>query len=158
MDYYKALYAARKSMQQCVQCGKQDAFTLNGHTYCADCTEWRREYYQKKKPEVLKRTHEYKAARTRTLREKGICTTCGKRKVTPPYATCDRCRAKSRGKDRAKREWYMNDTTLCSKCHKRPHLEGKKMCAECAESFKRVQELGAAARHRRRRNGAMVCD
>lgn len=160
MGYYKELYNTRRALHRCVQCGKQDAFTLNGRAYCADCTEWRRLYYlerARKKPEVLEKARAYGLSRTQRLREAGLCTHCGKRNVTPPYATCDRCRAKARAAYRAKREPYMNDETLCRKCHKRPRLEGKNMCAECTESFKRVQAIGVEKR-RRRRNGETVCD
>lgn len=161
MGYYKDLYNTRRMLHRCVQCGKQDAFTLNGRVYCADCTEWRRMYYLKRaeaRPEVLENARAHMATRRVALQEKGICPTCGKRKVTPPYATCDQCRAKARERDRAKRGWYIRDDTLCAKCHKRLRLEGKKMCAECCESFKRVQAMGAAARRGRRGNVAAVCD
>lgn len=157
MSYYKEHYATQKSMQRCVQCGKQDAYTLNGHPYCADCSEYRREYYKKrsKKPEVMAHAKEYQNARRKEFKDKGLCPICG-RKSTPPYVCCKKCRAKYRAKAREAKKAYVFDDTVCKRCHNHPRLEGKKLCAECYEKMMLVQKAGAAARRERRKNVEVV--
>lgn len=101
----KQSYNYLKTVRRCVQCGKQDAYTLNGRTYCAECMEWRNAYYQKRRedPEYAKKWADRSTERRRRFRESGLCPRCGK-KPEPPYSLCAKCRAKNRARYRAKKE------------------------------------------------------
>ena len=81
----------------CRECGKQDAYTLNGHTKCADCverdTERRREqrgyqpaWAREKKPE---KTINYPRGAN------GICWTCNKKPRLEGKKLCAECYGKA---------------------------------------------------------------
>ena len=86
-----------KAAHICLDCGQQDAYTLNGYTYCHDCNEKRN-----------RRAAEYRRANREVIRAKDIerreryiangrCAVCGTQKKTYEVGTeCGRCAAKKR--------------------------------------------------------------
>lgn len=148
-------YAYLRENHRCAQCRKVDAYTLNGHVYCAECTEYRRRYYQKRRkdPErrekILRQANEFMADR----RRQGLCPRC-RRKSEPPYVYCAACRGKDRRRRRRLHPAWTDDGVSCTRCHKAPRLEGHKLCASCYAHMMEAQKLGAAASRSRKRKGA----
>ena len=69
-EYNHTIYQARKNSHLCIQCGKQDAFTLNGRARCAECTAAERER-DKKRYQKSGKERNRKAYQDRL--EKGVC-------------------------------------------------------------------------------------
>ena len=144
-DYYKARH-------RCVMCHKQDAYTLAGRVYCAECAEWRSEYYRKRRqdPEYRRKASEYyssyrKAWEAQRIAE-GRCLTC-QRLVSGPYKHCAVCRAKARERYKAA---HRQDDGLCWRCQQEPRLEGRKLGEKCYRKMLEISKLGAEARARKR--------
>lgn len=123
----------------CVDCKKQDAYTLNGHARCFECSfKNSKQACKVAKVNQEKRKIDAKARRDR-WRESGKCTRCGR--VKPPYdlhMTCAACRAKmnARRKDRMTEQegYYPRGTPgLCYFCL-HPVMEGKKVCQRCYDA------------------------
>lgn len=133
----------KKEQHKCVRCGKQDAYTLIGRSYCYECCE-----YDKNHPRS-ERVRENNNARQREQYHKcielGICPTCKKRKATDGYKNCPICRSK---KARKRLEYQhangtipqelMDGTTYCSICAKPLNednrIKDKKICKRCYQS------------------------
>jgi hypothetical protein len=130
-----------RDLHVCKSCKRQDAFTLNGRAYCAECAAKNAERKRKWRGE----NPEESRARSRQSREKyameNRCTVCGK---PLPYMcgfkTCASCREHSR-QLRAEKRWRENPDRfirgtpgICYRCVKRPVMEGKKVCKQCYES------------------------
>lgn len=132
--------------QRCCLCHKQDAYTLNGRHYCADCTERRRQhskrYWERHRDEINERRRKRSAEKYHERKEAGLCVYCGK--PSGSYAKCKQCRAKEMS-------WYVKrmiargenyprgDNGFCWKCNKVPAEEGKRFCAECSRKFKAIR-------------------
>ena len=58
----------------------------------------------------------------------GLCSRCGKNRVTDGYLTCQECR----DKDKANRE-YKREHNLCVKCGRNHVSPNRKYCDECLE-------------------------
>lgn len=93
--YHKAYMKERrlwlKQHHCCTECGKQDAYTLNGRSRCFNCNEKKNN------------THGDKAKRNANEKNKrkqaeisGMCVRCFNRKADKGYKTCSHCRTKSR--------------------------------------------------------------
>lgn len=132
-----------KSMRCCVECGEQDAYTLNGRRYCYECNEKHKASNEKNY------NSELAANRAKQYRDKcaenGICTRCKKRKATEGMKTCSTCRAKDKQRyikqhTGATPRHLRNDYGLCYKCGK--ELDGQmntngeksKLCSSCYAS------------------------
>lgn len=89
-----------KEHHMCIDCGKQDAYTLSGKSRCYECgeraNECSRNNYDSKKP------HERYLKRKQQAIENGLCTCCFKRKADTGYKSCSICRKKDIEKYRKK--------------------------------------------------------
>ena len=82
-----------KSLQRCVRCGKQDAYTMNGHQRCYECTEKGKEYCRKHNKELRENLKLKNKERYDNLKSQGICVICGKKK-TFGNVVCSTCLGK----------------------------------------------------------------
>lgn len=120
----------------CVDCKKQDAYTLNGHARCFECSQKNSIQACKVARATQEKRNINAKARRDQWREDGRCTRCGGVKL--PYdlhMTCAICRAKSKAKREdklAKQDSYYPRRTpgLCYFCL-HPVMEGKKVCQRC---------------------------
>ena len=132
----------RKLLKQnhlCIDCKKQDAYTLNGRSRCYECAKKNakasREYRSKKRNKHNKAQKELHAK----WREEGRCVRCGR--VKPwweLHALCEQCRIQMAGLKRSKREacddYFPRGTPgLCYFCLQ-PVLPGKKVCKRCYDA------------------------
>lgn len=147
-EYMRDTRRFYRSRGRCAECGKEDAYTIGGRYYCADCAEKRRALEQQ-------RDHAQANARRRDIRadrrEKGLCTECGAQLPSDDtHMLCPSCRALSRARNERKRraqgieprsESY--ERGVCYKCQ-RP-LDGGmaewsgrplRVCQACAEKAK----------------------
>lgn len=126
-----------KRVNRCIKCQKQDAYTLNGRSYCFECATKMNEFtaiYREKNKE--KRKQENKIQRD-YWRENGMCTHCGK--ILPPnykYLHCTVCRAEKRNAQRKRRigvaiNYPRGSNGFCWQCNKQKAMEGKKLCQDC---------------------------
>jgi hypothetical protein len=83
-----------KSVQRCVRCGKQDAYTMNGHQRCYECSEKCKEYAQKHHKQNREKHLEVMHERYERLKAQGLCVECGK-KAIPGFVRCQRCAIKN---------------------------------------------------------------
>jgi len=115
----------------CRDCGKQDAHTMAGHSFCYECNEkrnaWARAYREKNRErENAKRREKYAQRKTQHL-----CASCGREMlITDKHCKCPRCRG-----DEYKR--YVTKYipkrvgNVCFQCCTNPPLDGKKLCQSC---------------------------
>ena len=92
----KERYQWIKENHLCVQCHKQDAYTLSGRVHCFECTQKDKEYRQKsywKDPEKDKIRKQKKHDESE---QQGICVRCHKRKPIDGLKMCPTCLAKNR--------------------------------------------------------------
>ena len=133
-----------KQRGRCILCRKEDAFTMNGRALCAECAE--KNQRRLSTPEMKAYVHKYNTERHARLTEAHICTWCG---IQMPedyeYTRCPKCRTKQLILERARRTPKWNDPDLCSRCHKEPPIEGKKLCKACYEKALRAIERANAA-------------
>ncbi len=95
-QYMKERRAWFKSLHFCTECGKQDAYTLNGRNRCYECSE--KHNKQSNTERHKERNKEYaKTVYTKCIEQK-ICTQCHKRKPTPGRKICLICLAISRNR------------------------------------------------------------
>lgn len=142
-------YHYYKDRNRCVQCRKQDAFTLNGRSFCAECVskygEYRKKYEESHAEELSQRRkaqREYRAAN-------GLCTKCGRPLEDSWYKTCPKCRARSakakreensrKGKPTIDEKRMRSFEGYCYKCGE-PAMEGEnvrgtsiRLCPRCYE-------------------------
>jgi len=102
-----------KKRKRCVLCHQKDAFTMNGRTYCAECTDrlakYRRKAYEKGGAAINAARKEERARR----RENGLCSGCGKPLETgSQYTLCGKCRAYCRQLKNKQRERQGEKQTL----------------------------------------------
>lgn len=87
-EYDKRIREIAKAEHRCIQCGKQDAYTLNGRSRCSVCSDKgkladRKRYQTHNGPEAQKKVREKRAAN-------GLCVRCGR--ISPPgRRTCALC-------------------------------------------------------------------
>ena len=141
----------------CVDCKRQDAYTLNGRARCFECSEKNREGQRKRRNENLEAERKKSRDQRQQWREAGKCTRCGRDKPAwEVYAVCERCRARdndSRQRKREQRDDYFprGTTGLCYFCLQ-PVMDGKKECRRCYDArmpgLKKAQEAARATRSR----------
>lgn len=80
-------YRKRKALNQCVECGKQDDYTISGRSLCFECNEKNKvrtkKYYAENKEKI-------KTDR-QILIKRGICITCRKRNAAKGRKRCKEC-------------------------------------------------------------------
>jgi len=94
-EYMRDLRAWWKSTGKCTSCGKQDAYTLGGRSWCAECAEHRRISQQGRD---LTRQYARVKAQRDERRAAGLCTQCGRelpKGVSYSFVMCPVCRAKA---------------------------------------------------------------
>lgn len=146
-EYIKEHRRWMKEHHMCTECGKQDAYTLNGRTYCYECNEKHNERTQKQyhSEKVTQRVLECAKQRREKRAEQGICVNCGKRKAEHGKKQCSICLAKGRENK------HQNNNTiprherfaygLCYKCGN--PLDGQinkdgsksKLCTTCYSTY-----------------------
>lgn len=155
-----------KAHHYCVKCHGQDAYTLIGRSYCAECAEHHRTYSRKHyaaRGGAKERAHD-RAMRIERL-QAGMCTVCGIPLAEGHlYVTCDKRRAKARNAKRKETELrtgYKTGAARCrwqyGECYKcgAPVKEGLssygtpyRMCDRCyadsMEGLKRAREAAQA--------------
>lgn len=131
----KAYYRSRK---RCTLCGKQDAYTLNDRSLCAECAEKRRilaANYRNEHPERIKA---YRAEYEKGRRAAGLCHACGK-PTENGRSRCPRCREKEnrRRREKVREDGLVNlprgDNGVCWQCNKKPALDGQRLCQSCRD-------------------------
>lgn len=142
-QYSLDTYYWLKAHHRCTRCKKQDAYTLNGKTYCYECTEKRKEEYQLKKQKHAEWWKNY----TSNLIDKGLCPRC--RKPTDRQGKiCTECLAKRRVQTKAKDierrrkkqienniNFPRGENGFCYLCNKRPAMDGRRLCSECYDKL-----------------------
>lgn len=138
----KARYEYLKSRHRCAKCAGQDAYTLNGRAYCAECIDRMSE----RQRVYISRHREQHNAYNRAYRDKckaaGLCVRCRKPAVRGK-TMCAVCAAKDNARHRKKpcelidrEEWV--DQGMCRNCRK-PVKEGEsvwsgrpfRLCPDC---------------------------
>lgn len=132
--------ALRKKAGICRDCGKEDAYTMIGRTYCFDCAEKQRlaKAKARKDPEKRQKMLDQHKAMTDRYESEHRCKTCGKKlSENYKYKNCERCRAKYRRALKKSREKIYGtpnergQNNICWQCNKNIVMKGKKICAEC---------------------------
>lgn len=132
----------RKRAGVCRDCGKQDAYTLGGRTYCFDCAE--KQMLAKRKarenPEKREKMLESHRQMQNRYEEEHRCKLCGKPlSESYHYKRCVRCRkrqARAVKKSREKKYGIPNirgENGICYMCNKYPVMQGKRVCKKCYE-------------------------
>lgn len=148
-------YHWAKENHLCVQCHKQDAYTLSGRVHCFECTQKDKEYRQKsywKDPEKDKIRKQKKHDESE---QQGVCVRCHKRKPIDGLKMCPTCLAKNRKKYRIWAEKNgitprgdLDYNDLCYMCHKEKKMKNRKMCKSCyekiCENLKKGREIARA--------------
>lgn len=145
-EYDRESYAFWKSLNRCVTCHEQDAYTLAGRVRCAECTakysELRKSYRERNKERVYAKQRDWYSL----MKAEKRCVRCGK-PVEGKHVICAGCRAKRRasyaerssaGGKIAKRQ--ASDLGICGVCNKRPATAGRRTCPECYENSMRNLE------------------
>ena len=93
----KSRYDLLKTLNRCVICGKQDAYTLMGKSCCCDCLEKKRQYaknYNATHPEICRETHKNSILKRKLNK---LCIYCGR--PIPSHrsgkVTCQLCAEKN---------------------------------------------------------------
>ena len=129
-EYRKLL----KDNHLCRECKAQDAYTLNGHSRCFECSQ--KENERARKTRANNPEHEKKLARARreTALEKGLCTNCRKRTPKAGHKQCSVCinaANKKRNIERQMRIAQARYLHLCSICKEEPVYKDKRVCKAC---------------------------
>ena len=124
----------------CRDCRKQDAYTLAGRTFCAECAERQRlakadaRQDEEKRLKILEQHRQMQARYVAEHR----CKTCGKKLEDGyGYKQCELCRKRqSRASQKYKHKKYgvpnlRGQNGICWQCNKNPVIDGKKLCQEC---------------------------
>lgn len=139
-------YRLRKKAGVCPRCGREDAFTMTGRSFCADCAEKARanKAAQYAVEEKKIRMYAQHCNGQKKRRDMGLCPTCG-RPATPGYSTCEYCRAKHRNYMRNYRNSFTRGQYgICWQCNKREALPGKRVCQSCYDMKIRCQRQAIA--------------
>lgn len=129
-----------RSIGRCTECHKEDAYTMNGRSLCADCAEKdrqkKREQYGLDPRKYLDRNKESYDRR----KELRLCVKCGKPLESDnPRVRCLRCTRKLAmyehkvtEKNRPPEQNFpRGDNGICYICNRNPVIPGKSTCADC---------------------------
>lgn len=153
-EYDKRMREIMKREHRCIQCGKQDAYTLNGRSRCSVCAEKgriadKKRYTTHCSPEATKAVRENRGAQ-------GLCVRCGR--IAPPgRRVCQLCvsRTNKNLRDRKIAEgmnYPRGSNGIYWTCNKEPVMEGKKICQSCYEKTMIAQRM-ATEWHKQNGNG-----
>lgn len=138
-------YEYFKMQQRCVDCGKRDAYTLNGRAVCANCYDKNKAWYHRNRESVNRTTNERYHRKKAEYAASGLCSRCGQRPAEEGYKMCRKCQEYSHMRYMASRrhKGTLLNTGGCTRCHKAEPIEGKRLCAECyafvCESLKKAR-------------------
>lgn len=146
-----------KHQCKCKYCRKIDAYTLNGHTLCADCLEKEAKSARKRRS---RNPYKYRDAQKKIRDERrgeGKCTRCGI--VLPDlysFVTCPTCRMETRNRLRNIRadtdKNIRGQNGICYQCNKNVAIEGKKLCEDCYFMKMMYLEKAMEANRRKKEN------
>lgn len=144
-EYMRLHRETRKKFHLCGNCKEQDAYTLAGHLYCAECSEKQKQYsydsYHRHYEEINAKASERRKERA----EKHLCTECGKKLPSGDnHRMCAHCRAVGRAKHERAQIWQgkvdrdtMRVMGVCTRCGA-PRMQGEKafggeimLCESC---------------------------
>lgn len=141
-------------MQRCIECKKQDAYTLSGRQLCYECCEKaaiRRHNAAANDEDFYKKQYTHKKIVREERKSLGLCVDCGKRPMESGDL-CWFCREKKRAYDR---EYYHKtkkivpdkkpDENICTRCKKNPRAFGIKLCSDCYEKTCKSAWMGRKA-------------
>ena len=133
-----------RTNKRCTKCQRQDAYTLNGRLLCAECAQKANEYNKSKRDKA--KAAERQKSNYNLLKEKGICTRCGKRKAENGITVCSICREKlrqMRSDERRKKGIFpKGESGYCARCNKEKAIEGKKVCKSCYDYlYKHIKSI-----------------
>ncbi len=67
---------------KCKRCGTVDAYTMVGHAYCAECTEYKREQMRSRRASLSEEEKQISAKKQKERRQRyeleGRCNRCGR--------------------------------------------------------------------------------
>lgn len=125
-----------KHQMRCKSCWKMDAYTLNGHSLCAECMKKEAEGAKKRRSRNPYKYRDIQKQIRDRRKEEGKCTRCGF--VLPKeysFLTCPNCRIETRNRLRNIRadtdKNIRGQNGICYQCNKKPVMEGKKLCEDC---------------------------
>lgn len=168
-NYQNSYRRLLKREQRCVCCRKQDAYTLNNHSLCAECSE-RITRNERERIAQNAEAAERKNTRSKELyssrKEQGLCVKCGKKfPEGERHVLCPACRAwyrryYARAADKrygSGRLTKQNVSTLgiCSACFKAPAERGK-LCESCYEKHLVSLSIAREALQKNRANHPWV--
>lgn len=150
----KEYYRKRKKYNLCVRCGQQDAYTMNGRSYCSECAEKKakvsKKYYENNRETVKASQKKY----SDKLKKEHKCPRCSKKlDKNDNHKVCPECRAKIRKyyneKNRGKSKIY---GVICWRCNKNKTVENKALCEECYKWWAEISQKGLKAISIKREN------
>lgn len=123
-----------KKAHLCRECKKQDAFTLAGHTLCAECRARNTELRAKTRKNNPQHERDIAKKRYYERKKQGICANCGKRKPEKDRSLCKVCITKA-NKKRALEAYAKRCEAeykkLCAICKSSPRIKEKRVCENC---------------------------
>lgn len=133
----------RKTLKKyhfCKDCGKQDAYTLGGRTYCFECAEKGAMYKRiaREIPEKKQKMSEQHKSMRDKRKAQHQCPTCG-RKLSEnyEYVHCVYCRERQKKYNKTHRHKkygipnIRGENDICWQCNKNTVKQGFKLCEEC---------------------------
>lgn len=139
-------YKKKRDLHVCVNCGAQDAKTLDGFAMCRVCAKQRATWSRGHRPES--RDLETQRERRQRWKESGLCSNCGAAIKEDGYKTCLNCRVRnklSKIRMKAKRGAPPRGSNgRCYQCNKRQAMPGKKLCAECYATRLKLPQIKKA--------------
>ncbi len=125
----------------CVKCKKQDAYTLNGRAYCAECIKKKNAQERERYAHNKTKEHEKSRKVKERLKSERKCVNCHKPlQIWESHVQCSKCLAKRRRESSERRiknrifpKQILRENGICNLCCKNPVVDGKKVCAECLE-------------------------
>lgn len=112
MSYWTDRVAYFMAREKCVRCGQQDAYTMNGHKMCYECTMKTRDYQNKRNQTRLAEINEKQKQRYQRLKKEGLCVICGQREAVLNGLYCPKCFAKKKIYEQKRKEIY-DSTGTC---------------------------------------------
>lgn len=148
--YYKSWKRQLHEAGLCVDCKREDAYTMAGHWHCYECSRKAaaRITNMRKQADYNTKRRLHDRALENERREKGLCFRCGKPLTDTRYKTCELCRAKIAEYKRlryGKVNYPRGANDICWRCNKRPKMEGHKVCEVCYKSLVENMELAREA-------------
>lgn len=149
----------------CINCKNQDAYTLIGKHYCADCVEYFREAQkrsrERRKKENLEKYYILRRNQANNLykkrKEVHRCTQCNSYLPFNYYKNrCPKCLSIMQAYKKKKRmkegvNYPRGGNGYCWQCNKRPSIDGKKLCEECYVKACERAKIASKAKKRNRK-------